>query len=78
MALARPLAPTTIILGLCDDELSSVMAPSLRLGILLGKAYIWQCRNVGVVPVESGFVTFVERHAEVELFVAESTGSNIF
>ena len=61
LAFTRSLSPSMIILGI-GDENCAVASPSLRLGVLLGKAIIWECRNNGVVPRVEGFMEFLKRH----------------
>ena len=73
LAVTRSLSPSMIILGI-DDENSPIASPSLRLGVLLGKAFIWQCRNNGVLPRVVGFMEFLKRHLEVEQYIAETVG----
>lgn len=73
LAFTMSLSPAMIVLGI-GDENSPVASPSLRLGILLGKAFIWQCRNSSVIPRVVGFVEFLKRHLEVEQYIAETVG----
>ena len=73
LLLAIPLAPSMIILGVYD-RYRPMATPPLQLEILLGKAYIYHCSNVGIVPGCEGLAMFLEQHIDVELHLAESTG----
>ena len=74
LLLTKPLSPRDIILG-NDKGNGALAAAPLRFCILIGKEFIWQCRNAGTTPDVDRFFIKLIKYISVEKCIAINKGT---
>ena len=73
LLLVKPFTSEDIILGMGDKNGALAAAP-IRMCVLLGKYFIWQCKANGSVPDIERFTVMLIKYVSVERFVAVCRG----
>lgn len=75
LSLMQAFTPKEIILGNVARQGEWTVAP-LRMCVLLGKQFIWQCRWRGETPGIDSFSRYVSGYVSVEKCIAARSGEN--